>query len=185
MVSFLRRVLTSCSITRACSGPTSMGVTPLKGGGRAPHSLVLQCAWPIETHLAVVSMLPNSLLREPVSQDWPLVYLELLARCPDVEDWQGTAALAALETLKRGRRASQLTEHIRDWHAQRALLNDKKLTPAARHMLLSILVMTSPAPDVWPSILTDYTYDSELDNADGIPQSVYDAARVPGGELCI
>ncbi len=45
-------------------------------------------------------MLPNSLLREPVSRDWPLVYLELLARCPEVEDWQGTAAVAALETLK-------------------------------------------------------------------------------------
>ncbi len=30
----------------------------------------------------------------------------------------------------------------------------------------------SPAPDVWPSILTDYTYDSELDNADGVPHSV-------------
>ncbi len=77
----------------------------------------------------------------------------------------------------------RLTEHIHDWHTQRALLNDKKLTPAARHVLLSILVMTSPAPDVWPSILTDYTYDSELDNADGVPHSVYDAARVPGGEL--
>ncbi len=45
-------------------------------------------------------MLPNSLLREPVSQDWPLVYLELLARCPEAEDRQGTAALAALETPK-------------------------------------------------------------------------------------
>ncbi len=56
-----------------------------------------------------------------------------------------------------------------DIHTQRALLNDRKLTPAAHHMLLSILVMTSPAPDVWPSILTDYTYDSELDIADGVP----------------
>ncbi len=54
------------------------------------------------THLAAVSMLPNSLLREPVSQDWPLVYLELLARCPGAEDRQGPAALAALETLKGG-----------------------------------------------------------------------------------
>ncbi len=36
-----------------------------------------------ETHLAVVSTLPNSLLREPVSGDWLLVYLELLARCPE------------------------------------------------------------------------------------------------------
>ncbi len=25
------------------------------------------------------------------------------------------------------------------------------------------------APEVWPSILTDYTYDSELDSADGVP----------------
>ncbi len=40
----------------------------------------------------------------------------------------------------------RLTEHIRDWHTQRALLNDKKLAPAAHHVLLSILVMTSPAP---------------------------------------
>ncbi len=74
MVSFLRRVLTSCSITRACWGATNV---------------------------AVVSTLPNSLLREPVSQDWPLVYLELLAQCPEAEDRQGTAALAALETPKR------------------------------------------------------------------------------------
>ncbi len=43
-------------------------------------------------------ILPNSLLREPVSQDWPVVYLELLARCPEAEDRQGTAALATLET---------------------------------------------------------------------------------------
>ncbi len=43
--------------------------------------------------------------------------------------------------------------------------------------------MTSPAPDVWPSILTDYTYDSELDNADGVPHSVLMQLDVPGGEL--
>ncbi len=64
----------------------------------------------------------------------------------------------------------------------RAMLHSWKLTPAARHVLLSILVMTSPAPDVWPSILTDYTYDSELDNADGVPHSVYDAASRSLGE---
>ncbi len=45
--------------------------------------------------------------------------------------------------------------------------------------------MTSPAPDVWPSILTDYTYDSELDNADGVPHSVSTQLDVPGGELDI
>ncbi len=42
-------------------------------------------------------MLPNSLLREPVSRDWPLVYLGLLARCSEVENWQGTAALETPE----------------------------------------------------------------------------------------
>ncbi len=52
----------------------------------------------------------------------------------------------------------------------------KKLAPAALHVLLSILVVTSPAPDVWLSILTDYTYDSELDIADGVPLA-FDAAR--------
>ncbi len=61
-------------------------------------SLFLQCAGPTETQLAVVSTLPNSLLRLPVSWDWPLVCLELLARFPKADYWQGTAALAALET---------------------------------------------------------------------------------------
>ncbi len=37
-------------------------------------------------------------LRGPVSQDWPLVHLERLARCPEAEDRQETADLAALET---------------------------------------------------------------------------------------
>ncbi len=73
--------------------------------------------------------------------------------------------------------SNRLTEHIRLTHTQRALLNDRKLTPAAHHVLLSILVMTSPAPDVWASILTDYTYDSELDIADGVPPKRLDAAR--------
>ncbi len=61
-------------------------------------NLFLQFAGPIETHLAVVSTLLNSLLREPVSRDWSLVCLELLARCPEAEDRQGTAELTALET---------------------------------------------------------------------------------------
>ncbi len=42
--------------------------------------------------------------------------------------------------------------------------------------------MTSPAPDVSPSIWTDYTYDSELDIAERRSRSVFDAARVPEGE---
>ncbi len=72
---------------------------------------------------------------------------------------------------------NRLTEHIRDWHTQRALLNDKKITPVAPYVLLSPLVITSPAHDVLPIVCIDYTYDSELDIADGVPQMRFDTAR--------
>ncbi len=49
-------------------------------------------------HLAGATTPPGDLLREPVSRDWPLVYLELLAQCPEAEDRQGMADLAALKT---------------------------------------------------------------------------------------
>ncbi len=55
------------------------------------------------------------------------------------------------------------------------------LAPAAHHTLLSILVVTSPAPDVWLSILTDYTYDSELDIADGVPLAFRRSSMFPEG----
>ncbi len=58
----------------------------------------------------------------------------------------------------------------------RAMLHSWKLTPAADHMLLSLLVITSPAHDVLPIVYTDYTYDSELDITDGVPQAFLDAA---------
>ncbi len=53
---------------------------------------------PNETPLGRASTPPGDLLREPVSQNWPLVYLELLAQCPEAVDRQGTADLAALKT---------------------------------------------------------------------------------------
>ncbi len=34
---------------------------------------------------------------------------------------------------------------------------------------------------IWPSILTDYTYDSEPDIADGVPQSVLTQHLIPSG----
>ncbi len=79
--------------------------------------------------------------------------------------------------------SNRLTEHNRLTHTQRALLNDKKAgagctSPAFKHPGHDVT-----APDVWPSILTDYTYDSELDNADGVPHSVSTQLDVPGGEL--
>ncbi len=58
----------------------------------------------------------------------------------------------------------------------RAMLHSWKLAPAAHHVLLSILVL-----DVWPSILTDYTYDSELDNADGVPLAFRRSVSFPLG----
>ncbi len=64
----------------------------------------------------------------------------------------------------------------------RAMLHSWKLKPAAPHVLLSLLVMTSPAPDVSPSIWNYYTYDSELDIAERRSRSVFDAASRSLGE---
>ncbi len=55
-------------------------------------------AGPNETRLAGAPTTPGDLLREPVSRDWPLVYLERLARCPEAGDRQETADLAALKS---------------------------------------------------------------------------------------
>ncbi len=69
-----------------------------------------------------------------------------------------------------------------DWHTQRALLNDKKAGAGCTSRAFKHPGRDVTAPDVWPSILTDYTYDSELDNADGVPPSVSTQLDVPGGE---
>ncbi len=55
-------------------------------------------AGPNETRLAGAPTTPGDLLSEPVSRDWPLVYLEWLAHCPEAGDRQETADLAALKT---------------------------------------------------------------------------------------
>ncbi len=47
-------------------------------------------------------MLPENVLYEPVSRDWPLVCFELLAWCPGAEDPQGTADVAFLNTCFTG-----------------------------------------------------------------------------------
>ncbi len=49
--------------------------------------------------MAEASTLPENVLSETVSRDWPLVCFELLAWCPEVEDRQGTADLAVLNTF--------------------------------------------------------------------------------------
>ncbi len=55
-------------------------------------------AGPNETCLAGAPTPSGDLLSEPVSRDWPLVYLERLARCPVAGDRQETAHLAAVKT---------------------------------------------------------------------------------------
>ncbi len=50
-------------------------------------------------------------------------------------------------------------------------------------MLLSFLVITSPAHDHLPIVWTVYTYDSEHGITEGIPLAFSDAARVPEEEL--
>ncbi len=57
-----------------------------------------------------------------------------------------------------------------DTHTE-ILLNEKKLTPVAPHVILGFLVVTSPTRDVSTIIWTDCTYDSELGIAEDLPNS--------------
>ncbi len=68
-----------------------------------------------------------------------------------------------------------------DWHTQRALLNDKKAGAGCTSRAFKHPGRDVTAPDVWPSILTDYTYDSELDNADGVPLASRRSVSFPEG----
>ncbi len=68
-----------------------------------------------------------------------------------------------------------------DWHTQRALLNDKKAGAGCTSRAFKHPGRDVTAPDVWPSILTDYTYDSELDNADGVPLAFRRSSMFPEG----
>ncbi len=68
-----------------------------------------------------------------------------------------------------------------DWNTQRALLNDKKAGAGCTSRAFKHPGRDVTAPDVWPSILTDYTYDSELDNADGVPLAFRRSSMFPEG----
>ncbi len=70
-----------------------------------------------------------------------------------------------------------------DWHTQRALLNDKKAGAGCTSRAFKHPGRDVTAPDVWPSILTDYTYDSELDNADGVPLASRRSSMFPEGNF--
>ncbi len=72
-----------------------------------------------------------------------------------------------------------------DWHTQRALLNDKKAGAGCTSRAFKHPGRDVTAPDVWPSILTDYTYDSELDNADGVPLAFRRSSMFPEGNTIL
>ncbi len=79
-----------------------------------------------ETHLAGAFTPPGDLLRESVSRDWPLVYSELLAWCPEAEDRQGTPVLAALKTSEE---VTSLPVPLRFWAETERSAHGKPLHP--------------------------------------------------------
>ncbi len=85
-------------------------------------------AGPIEIHLAEASTLPENVLREPVSRDWPLVCFELLARCPEAEDRQGMVDLAVLNTFLE---VASLSGPLRFWTEAEKETRWRSLCPEA------------------------------------------------------
>ncbi len=65
------------------------------------------------------------------------------------------------------------------------MLNDKKAGAGCTSRAFKHPGHDVTAPDVWPSILTDYTYDSELDNADGVPLAFRRSSMFPEGNNSI
>ncbi len=63
------------------------------------------------------------------------------------------------------------------------MLNDKKAGAGCTSRAFKHPGRDVTAPDVWPSILTDYTYDSELDNADGVPLASRRSSMFPEGNV--
>ncbi len=80
--------------------------------------------------------------------------------------------------------SNRLTEHIRLTHTESFAEWQKagagRTSRAFKHPGHDVT-----APDVWPSILTDYTYDSELDNADGVPLASRRSSMFPEGKECL
>ncbi len=78
--------------------------------------------------------------------------------------------------------SNRLTEHIRLTHTESFAEWQKagagRTSRAFKHPGHDVT-----APDVWPSILTDYTYDSELDNADGVPLAFWRSSMFPEGNI--
>ncbi len=76
--------------------------------------------------------------------------------------------------------SNRLTEHIRLTHTE-SFAEWQKAGAGCTSRAFKHPGHDVTAPDVWPSILTDYTYDSELDNADGIPLAFRRSSMFPEG----
>ncbi len=76
--------------------------------------------------------------------------------------------------------SNRLTEHIRLTHTE-SFAEWQKAGAGCTSRAFKHPGHDVTAPDVWPSILTDYTYDSELDNADGVPLASRRSSMFPEG----
>ncbi len=79
--------------------------------------------------------------------------------------------------------SNRLTEHIRLTHTE-SFAEWQKAGAGCTSRAFKHPGHDVTAPDVWPSILTDYTYDSELDNADGVPLASRRSSMFPEGNTC-
>ncbi len=89
MASFTNREWTSCSITRPCSGCTTVQTTPLNFGGgnrTAVCTPFLLYAGPMEIYSEGIAMRRYNLLRESASRGWPRVFFEYRLRSPEAEN---------------------------------------------------------------------------------------------------
>ncbi len=77
--------------------------------------------------------------------------------------------------------SNRLTEHIRLTHTE-SFAEWQKAGAGCTSRAFKHPGHDVTAPDVWPSILTDYTYDSELDNADGVPLASRRSSMFPEGK---
>ncbi len=76
--------------------------------------------------------------------------------------------------------SNRLTEHLRLTHTE-SFAEWQKAGAGCTSRAFKHPGHDVTAPDVWPSILTDYTYDSELDNADGVPLASRRSSMFPEG----
>ncbi len=76
--------------------------------------------------------------------------------------------------------SNRLTEHIRLTHTE-SFAEWQKAGAGCTSRAFKHPGHDVTAPDAWPSILTDYTYDSELDNADGVPLAFRRSSMFPEG----